>query len=68
VKAFPYTYTNLAIKVVSNHDDPLYTNGLIIGALISGISLAGWIWLYWREKKQTAVKSGNEHTENDSTD
>ena len=68
VNAFPYTYTNLAIKVVSNHDDPLYTNGLLIGALLSGISLAGWIWRYWREKKQTAAESGKEQTESGSSD
>lgn len=35
VKAFPYTYTNLSIKVVSNHQDSDYTTALWIGLSIS---------------------------------
>ena len=35
VKGFPYTYTDLSIKVVANHPDQPYTTGLLIGAVIS---------------------------------
>lgn len=38
VKGFPYTYTDLSIKVVANHPDQPYTTGLLIGFIISVIS------------------------------
>jgi hypothetical protein len=38
VKGFPYTYTDLSIKVVANHPDKPYTTGLLIGTIISVIS------------------------------
>ena len=41
VKGFPYTYTDLSIKVVANHPDPAYTRGLLIGLAVTIISAAG---------------------------
>ncbi len=38
VKGFPYTYTDLSIKVVANHPDQPYTTGLLIGLLITMIT------------------------------
>ena len=35
VNAFPYTRTDLSIKIVSNHPDPTYTTGLIVGCVIT---------------------------------
>ena len=35
VKGFPYTYTDLSIKVVANHPDRPYTTGLLIGLIIT---------------------------------
>ncbi|MBQ6509881.1 MAG: hypothetical protein IJI07_10450 [Flexilinea sp.] len=38
VKGFPYTYTDLSIKIVANHPDRPYTTGLLIGAAVSVLS------------------------------
>ena len=40
VKGFPYTYTDLSIKIVANHPDQPYTTGLLVGAIISAVSAA----------------------------
>ncbi|MBQ4511446.1 MAG: hypothetical protein II969_00530 [Anaerolineaceae bacterium] len=40
VKGFPYTYTDLSIKVVANHLDQPYTTGLLIGSVISILTAA----------------------------
>ena len=40
VKGFPYTYTDLSIKIVANHPDQPYTTGLLVGAFISAVSAA----------------------------
>jgi hypothetical protein len=50
-KAFPTTPVNLAIKVVSNHADPPYTNLIIIGAIVTCSSLLAAGWLVWREAR-----------------
>jgi hypothetical protein len=50
-KVFTTTPVNLAIKVVSNHADPPYTNLLAMGALVSLLSLLIAIWLVWRESR-----------------
>ena len=35
VKGFPYTYTDLSIKVVTNHPDRPYTTALLAGLIIT---------------------------------
>jgi hypothetical protein len=49
---FPTTPVNLAIKVVSNHPDPAYTNLLAWGAGVSITSLAAAGFFVWREQKK----------------
>jgi hypothetical protein len=46
--AFPTTPVNLAIKVVANHPDPVYTTTLAIGAAISLASLFVLLYLAWK--------------------
>ena len=52
VKGFPYTYTDLSIKVVANHPDQPYTTGLLIGAAITFLTAIG---LIFRLKHQKTV-------------
>ncbi|MBQ6503590.1 MAG: hypothetical protein IJI57_06730 [Flexilinea sp.] len=46
VKGFPYTYTDLSIKVVANHPDQPYTIGLTAGAAITVLTAAFLILRY----------------------
>jgi len=46
--AFPTTPVNLAIKVVANHPDPVYTTTLAIGAAASLVSLVALLLLAWK--------------------
>lgn len=46
--AFPTTPVNLAIKVVANHPDPVYTTTLAIGAGVSLASLLVLLYLAWK--------------------
>ena len=46
VKGFPYTYTDLSIKVVANHPDQPYTIGLTAGAAITVLTAAFLILQY----------------------
>ena len=55
--AFPYTYTDLAIKTVNNHPDPEYTQGLLIGLIISVLSGIILLVLVRREKLSGRVSS-----------
>lgn len=48
VKGFPYTYTDLSIKVVANHPDRPYTTGLLIG---TAVTLLTAVFLIIRAKK-----------------
>ncbi len=50
-KAFPFTYTDLSLKLVSNHPDPVYTNGLLAGLAITSISAVVLVALCVREAK-----------------
>lgn len=52
VKSFPYTYTDLSIKVVANHEDPVYTTGLLIGFCVTVVSGVLLVVLAKREKAQ----------------
>ena len=38
VEGFPYTYTDLSIKIVANHPDQPYTTGLLIGLLVTVVT------------------------------
>jgi hypothetical protein len=51
VSAFPYTYTDLAVKTVSNHPDPVYTNGLLAGLAITVLSSVVLLLLSFRDHK-----------------
>ena len=51
-RGFPYTYTDLSIKVVANHPDPAYTNGLLIGLTITIVSIAGVLSRAARQRKR----------------
>ena len=51
VHAFPYTYTDLAIKTVSNHPDPVYTNGLLAGLAITTLSAITLFLFVLKENK-----------------
>ena len=42
---------NLAIKVVSNHPDPAYTNLLLAGAVVTLVTAVALLALAWRERK-----------------
>ncbi len=55
VNGFPYTYTDLSIKVVANHPDQPYTTGLLIGLIISVVSA---VILLIRAYKQQLEASG----------
>jgi hypothetical protein len=50
-RVFPTTPVNLAIKVVANHSDPVYTNLIFLGAAITLTSLVCGGVLVWRERK-----------------
>ena len=49
-QAFPYTHTDLTIKIVANHPDQPYTTGLLIGAAVSIISGILIIFRVWKEE------------------
>lgn len=51
-KAFPYTRTDLTIKVVANHADPPYTTALLIGASISLLTVIIMALLVIYENRQ----------------
>jgi hypothetical protein len=53
IKAFPITPVDLAIKVVGNHADPPYITALVIGAVISSLTLILLIFLSIRERRQS---------------
>ncbi len=52
--AFPETPVNLAIKVVANHPDPPYTTMLLVGAILSGLTLIVLLGLVWGERRKKA--------------
>lgn len=51
VKGFPYTYTDLSIKIVANHPDQPYTTGLLIGLLVTVVTA---VLLIVRLKRQAS--------------
>ncbi|MCD4672343.1 MAG: hypothetical protein K8R77_06755 [Anaerolineaceae bacterium] len=51
VEAFPVARVDLTLKVVGNHPDPAYTNMLVIGAVVSALTLAALIVLWVRERR-----------------
>lgn len=48
VRGFPYTYTDLSIKVVANHPDKPYVTGLLAGFLITLLTA---VYILFRMKK-----------------
>jgi hypothetical protein len=60
--AFPLTPVNLAIKVTANHADPPYTNILILGCIISLVSLVVLLGLVWRERHMQSQPSAKSKT------
>ncbi len=52
VKAFPVTPTNLSIKIVSNHADPVYIKGLMVGMVITLLSSGILLFLALRKSNQ----------------
>ena len=50
-KAFPYTHTDLTIKTVANHPDQPYTTGLLIGTIITILTVIVLIFRVIRESR-----------------
>jgi len=47
------TPRDLALIVISNHPDPVYSTLLVVGAVITLLGIVGMLLLSWREGKQT---------------